>query len=42
MGGVFFEKVRFDCLFTIQIPLVHEKTFFHFNLSRAYSSKSSI
>ena len=32
----FHQKVRFDCVFPIEIPLFHEKTLFHFNLSRAY------
>ena len=32
----FHQKVRFDCVFPIEIPLFHEKALFHFNLSRAY------
>ena len=31
----FHQKVRFDCVFPIEIPLFHENTLFHFNLSRA-------
>ena len=34
--SVFHQKVRFDCVFPIEIPLFHEKTLFHFKLSRAY------
>ena len=32
----FHQKVRFDCVFPIEIPLFHENILFHFKLSGAY------
>ena len=32
----FHQKVRFDYVFPIEIPLFHEKALFYFKLSRAY------
>ena len=32
----FHQKVRFDCVFPIEIPLFHGKARFHSNLSRAH------
>ena len=33
--SVFHQKVRFDCVFPLEIPLFHEKALFHFTVSRA-------
>ena len=34
--STFREKVRFDCIFRIEIPLVHGKQLFHFKQSGMY------
>ena len=34
--STFREKVRFDCMFPIEIPLFHEETLFHFKPSGIY------
>ena len=34
--STFRKKVRFDCIFPIEIPLFHEQTLFHFKPSGIY------